>query len=128
MIRDPVGVRVLVRVLAAGVSFTDARLRAGTYLPGAPKPPFTSGHELVGIVEELGTGCSRLRIGDRIGARQHGRNPRPRRMDPQIAATAARHGLILLTRNGSVHRPAVRARNSRPAGPHTRDDRPGAPD
>ncbi len=33
--------------------------------------------------------------------RQYGRNPRPRRMDLQIAATAARHGLMLLTRNGS---------------------------
>jgi predicted nucleic acid-binding protein len=33
--------------------------------------------------------------------RQNGRNPRPRRMDLQIAATAARHGLMLLTRNGS---------------------------
>jgi len=33
--------------------------------------------------------------------RHHGRNPRPRRMDLQIAATAARHDLILLTRNGS---------------------------
>lgn len=33
--------------------------------------------------------------------RQHGRNPRPRRMDLQIAATAARHGLMLLTRNAS---------------------------
>lgn len=33
--------------------------------------------------------------------RQPGRNPRPRRMDLQIAATAARHGLTLLTRNGS---------------------------
>jgi len=32
--------------------------------------------------------------------RQHGRDPRPRRMDLQIAATAARHGLMLLTRNG----------------------------
>ena len=32
--------------------------------------------------------------------RQHGRNPKPRRMDLQIAATAARHGLVLLTRNG----------------------------
>ena len=57
-----------VRVLAAGVSFTDSQLRAGTYLPGAPKPPFTPGYELVGVVEELGPGCSRLRIGDRIGA------------------------------------------------------------
>ena len=32
--------------------------------------------------------------------RRHGRNPRPRRMDLQIAATAARHGLTLVTRNG----------------------------
>ena len=58
---------VLVRVLAAGVSYTDAMLRAGTYL-GVPKPPFTPGYELVGIVEELGPGCSRLQVGDRIGA------------------------------------------------------------
>jgi NADPH2:quinone reductase len=56
-----------VRVLAAGVSYTDAMLRAGTYL-GVPKPPFTPGYELVGVVEELGSGCSRLRVGDRIGA------------------------------------------------------------
>jgi NADPH:quinone reductase-like Zn-dependent oxidoreductase len=58
---------VRVRVLAAGVSFTDALIRAGTYL-GGPKPPFTPGYELVGIVEELGLGCSRLRKGDRVGA------------------------------------------------------------
>ncbi len=58
---------VRVRVLASGVSFTDAQLRAGTYL-GGPKPPFTPGYELVGIVDELGPGCSRVRVGDRIGA------------------------------------------------------------
>jgi NADPH2:quinone reductase len=58
---------VRVRVLAAGVSFTDALIRAGTYL-GGPKPPFTPGYELVGVVEELGPGCERLREGDRIGA------------------------------------------------------------
>ena len=58
---------VRVRVLAAGVSYTDAMLRAGSYL-GVPKPPFTPGYELVGVVEELGPGCSRLRVGDRIGA------------------------------------------------------------
>jgi len=56
---------VRVRVLAAGVSFTDALLRAGTYL-GGPKPPFTPGYELVGVVEELGPGCLRLREGDRV--------------------------------------------------------------
>src|SRR5438874_10500329 len=58
---------VCVRVLAAGVSFTDAQLRAGTYL-GVPKPPFTPGYELVGVVEELGPGCSRLKVGDRVAA------------------------------------------------------------
>src|SRR5215216_2252936 len=58
---------VRVRVLAAGVSFSDALLRAGAYL-GGPKPPFKPGYELVGVVEELGSGCSRLREGDRVGA------------------------------------------------------------
>src|ERR687898_3355465 len=58
---------VRVRVLAAGVSFTDAQLRAGAYL-GVPKPPFTPGYDLVGVVEELGPGCTRLREGDRVAA------------------------------------------------------------
>ena len=58
---------VRVRVLASGVSFTDSLLRAGTYL-GVPKPPFTPGYELVGVVDQLGQGCSRLHIGDRVGA------------------------------------------------------------
>jgi NADPH2:quinone reductase len=58
---------VRVRVLAAGVSFTDSQLRAGTYL-GGPRPPFTPGYELVGVVEALGPGCQRLCVGDRVGA------------------------------------------------------------
>ena len=53
---------VRVRVLAAGVSFTDAQLRAGTYIPG-PRAAVHAGYELVGVVEELGPGCSRLRSG-----------------------------------------------------------------
>ena len=58
---------VRVRVLAAGVSFTDAQLRAGTYL-GVPPPPFTPGYELIGVVDELGPACSRLHVGDRVAA------------------------------------------------------------
>src|SRR5213592_3721394 len=58
---------VRVRVLAAGVSFTDSQLRAGTYL-GVPKPPFTPGYDLVGVVEKIGTGCSRLKVGDRVAS------------------------------------------------------------
>lgn len=59
--------QVRVRVLASGVSLSDAQMRAGTYL-GGPKPPFTPGYELVGIVDELGPGCSRLHEGDHVGA------------------------------------------------------------
>jgi hypothetical protein len=40
---------VRVRVLAAGMSFTDSQLRAGTYIAGGPRPPFTPGYELVGV-------------------------------------------------------------------------------
>src|SRR5512142_291142 len=58
---------VRVRVLAAGVSLTDAQLRAGTYL-GVPRPPFTPGYEVVGVVDELGPGCSRLHEGQRVAA------------------------------------------------------------
>lgn len=57
---------IRVRVLASGVSLSDAQMRAGTYL-GGPKPPFTPGYELVGVVDELGPGCSRLREGDLVG-------------------------------------------------------------
>src|SRR5438067_712945 len=72
---------VRVRVLAAGVSFTDALLRAGTYL-GGPKPPFTPGYELVGVVEELGPGCSRLRVGDRVGVPEKYAVEVPEELDP----------------------------------------------
>src|SRR5438067_1437196 len=58
---------ICVKVLAAGVSFTDAQLRAGTYL-GVPRPPFTPGYELVGVVDEVGPGCTRLKERDRVGA------------------------------------------------------------
>ena len=59
--------QVRVRVLAAGVSFTDTLLRAGTY-PGGPKPPFTPGYEFAGVVEQMGSGCSTLVPGDRVAA------------------------------------------------------------
>lgn len=63
----PAAGEVCVRVLAAGVSFTDALIRAGTYI-GAPKPPFTPGYELVGVVEKVGAQCASLREGTRVAA------------------------------------------------------------
>jgi len=58
---------VSVAVLAAGVSFTDSLLRAGTY-PGGPKPPFTPGYEVVGVVTRVGAGCTTVSVGDRVAA------------------------------------------------------------
>lgn len=58
---------VRVRVLAAGVSYADLLIRAGAYM-GGPRPPFTPGYELVGTVDEVGEGCSSLRIGDHVAA------------------------------------------------------------
>ena len=47
---------VRVRVLAAGVSFTDSQLRAGTYIPGGPKPPFTP------VVASMGTALTEAQL------------------------------------------------------------------
>ena len=58
---------VRVKVLAAGVVHRCPAARRHVP-PGAPKPPFTPGYELVGVVEELGPSCSRLRVGDRVAA------------------------------------------------------------
>ena len=49
------------------MSFTDAHAPRRLVSRRA-QAPFTPGYELVGVVEELGPGCSRLRVGDRIGA------------------------------------------------------------
>ena len=56
---------VRVRVTACGVCRTDLHLAEGD-LP--PKHPQTvPGHEIVGVVDQLGPGSDRFRIGDRIG-------------------------------------------------------------
>ncbi len=61
--------QVLVRVLAADVSFSDVNVRRGRY-PGAPRPPFTPGYAMVGTVEQLGpqAGASGLVIGQTVAA------------------------------------------------------------
>lgn len=56
---------VLVRVEACGVCRTDLHVVEGD-LP-AHRRPIIPGHEIVGRVEGLGPGCSRFRVGDRVG-------------------------------------------------------------
>lgn len=55
---------VLVRVKAAGICHSDAHYRAGTS-PVRPLP-LTLGHEVAGVVEQVGAGVTRLKVGDRV--------------------------------------------------------------
>ena len=58
--------QVRIRVLTCGVCRTDLHLAEGD-VP-ARRPGVTPGHEVVGVVDELGPGCELMARGDRIGA------------------------------------------------------------
>jgi propanol-preferring alcohol dehydrogenase len=58
--------QVRLRVVACGVCRTDLHLAEGDL--SARRPLVVPGHEIVGIVDELGEGTSALRIGERVGA------------------------------------------------------------
>jgi propanol-preferring alcohol dehydrogenase len=55
---------VLVRVRAAGICHSDAHYRSGVTRTGPL--PVTLGHEVAGIVEEVGAGVTRFAAGDRV--------------------------------------------------------------
>jgi propanol-preferring alcohol dehydrogenase len=64
--RPPVGPNeVLIRVLYCGVCHTDLHTVEGDIVP--PRLPLIPGHQVVGLVEEVGNGGWRFRIGDRVG-------------------------------------------------------------
>ncbi len=56
---------VRVRVRACGVCRTDLHLTEGDLAPHRPRA--TPGHEVVGVVDQLGPGSTRWQVGDRIG-------------------------------------------------------------
>ncbi len=63
VIADPKDREVLVRIMATGVCSSDLstiRGKTGSELPLVP------GHEAAGIVERVGAGVSRVRVGDRV--------------------------------------------------------------
>jgi len=65
----PGEVRVAVR--AAGINFPDVLAIAGTYQVKTA-PPFVPGNEAAGIVEAVGEGVGKLKVGDRVIATPHG--------------------------------------------------------
>jgi propanol-preferring alcohol dehydrogenase len=56
---------VLVRVSACGVCRTDLHLAEGDLAPR--RAGVVPGHEVVGVVDRLGRGASRFRVGERVG-------------------------------------------------------------
>ncbi|HEV2087317.1 MAG TPA: medium chain dehydrogenase/reductase family protein [Cryptosporangiaceae bacterium] len=64
---EPQPGEVRVRVLAAGVSYGDVLGRTGA-VPDAPKPPFTPGYDVTGVVDEVGAGVESPRIGEPVTA------------------------------------------------------------
>ncbi len=62
---DPGPGQVRVAVRACGVCRTDLHLAEGDLPPR--RPGVVPGHEAVGVVEEVGPGSARFRVGDRVG-------------------------------------------------------------
>ncbi|MFD7444752.1 alcohol dehydrogenase catalytic domain-containing protein [Streptomyces sp. NPDC059909] len=57
--------RVRVKVEACGVCHTDALAVEG--MRADPSTPIVPGHEIVGVIEEIGPGAEPWRVGDRVG-------------------------------------------------------------
>ena len=62
-IDEPIAGEALVRVVAAGVCHSDLHFIEGTY-PG--RLPMVLGHEVAGVVEQVGPGVTQVKPGDRV--------------------------------------------------------------
>jgi len=57
--------QVRVRVKASGINFADLMARQGLY-PGMPKIPCVIGYEASGLIDQVGAGVTKLKVGDRV--------------------------------------------------------------
>jgi D-arabinose 1-dehydrogenase-like Zn-dependent alcohol dehydrogenase len=69
-IKDPDDYSVRLKIEACGVCHSDNLLIEGAF-PGI-KYPVVPGHEIVGIIDALGTKATRFKKGDRVGVGWHG--------------------------------------------------------
>lgn len=64
---EPIPTEVRVRVRAAGVNPVDAKTRSGGGMAAVlGSPPFVLGWDVAGVVDEVGRGVTRFRVGDRV--------------------------------------------------------------
>jgi len=66
-LHEPATGEVRIKVLATGVGRTDVNYRYGKS-PFSPKVPFVPGYEIMGIVDALGPGVSKVAVGERVAA------------------------------------------------------------
>jgi NADPH:quinone reductase-like Zn-dependent oxidoreductase len=66
-LRPPARNEARIKVLATGVGRTDVNYRYGLS-PFAPKAPFVPGYEVMGVVDAIGEGVTRVVVGDRVAA------------------------------------------------------------
>ena len=66
-LRPPATGEARIKVLATAVGRTDINYRYG-YSPFSPKVPFAPGYEIVGVVEAIGEGVTRVGVGERVAA------------------------------------------------------------
>ena len=64
---EPLAGEVRVKTLAAGVSAHDLMVRS-RWFPGFPRPPFTPGVDIVGVVDGLGGAVPAVEPGQRVAA------------------------------------------------------------
>ncbi len=62
---QPAAGQVLVRIHAAGVNPYDTYMRAGTYAVKPPLP-YTPGSDAAGVIEAIGEGIKKVKVGDRV--------------------------------------------------------------
>jgi NADPH:quinone reductase-like Zn-dependent oxidoreductase len=66
-LRPPAANEARIKVLATGVGRTDINYRYGLS-PFAPKVPFVPGYEIMGVVDAIGNGVTKVAVGDRVAA------------------------------------------------------------
>lgn len=67
---DPTVGQVRIKVQACGICHSDVLVKEGSW-PGIQYPRIP-GHEIVGVIEELGAGVSEWKVGQRVGIGWHG--------------------------------------------------------
>ena len=66
MLPEPQAGEVRVKVLVTSACFTDTMIRKGVYRDVKGKPPFSPGYDMIGVVDELGAGVTKHKVGQMV--------------------------------------------------------------